>query len=84
MGMHTHRCLLSTRRDLISGSPCPIRQALQSNKNSDAIQHPLGMTGLAIDLFPLGFVWNKSIRGAPIFGPLRLNADACLAGCNLE
>ena len=48
------------------------------NKDSDAIQHPLGMTGPAIDLFPLGFVWNESIRGAPMFEPLRLNADAFL------
>ena len=82
-GMHTHRCLLSlepassTRRGLISDGPLPDPPSLQLNEDSDAIQHPFGMTGPTIDLFPLGFVWNESIRGAPMFGPLRLNANAC-------
>ena len=89
-GMHTHRCLLSlepassTRRGLISDRPLPDPPGLQLNKDSDAIQHPFGMTGPTIDLFPLGFVWNESIRGAPMFGPLCINADACLARWNLE
>ena len=81
--MRTHECLLSLEPASSTGAvrfptgPCPLCQALQSNKDTDAFQHPFGMTGPAIDLFPLGFVWNESIRGAPMFGPLRLNADAC-------
>jgi hypothetical protein len=85
--MDTHECLLSlepassTTRCLISDRPLPALPGLAIDKDSDAIQHPFGMTGRVIDLFPLGFVLNESIRGAPTFGPLRLNADACLARC---
>jgi len=31
-----------------------------TNNDSDAIQHPLGMTAPAIDLFPLGFFEIRS------------------------
>jgi hypothetical protein len=57
MRIYTHEGLLSlepvspARREL--SGPCQIREGLQSNLDSDAIQHLFGMTDPAINLFPL-------------------------------
>src|ERR1700694_4995247 len=57
--MHTHESLLSIEPAHQQGAvgfpadPWPIRQVSESNDIGDAIEHPFGMTGQAIDLFPL-------------------------------